>query len=45
MVEAGVKENHFIVKKESEIIIIRLLEGIFPKYAEIISKEGEKPLI
>ena len=43
-VEVGVKENHFIVKKESEIIIIRLLEGIFPKYAEIISKEGGKTI-
>jgi len=43
-VQVGVKENHFIVKKESEIIIIRLLEGIFPKYSEIISKEGGKTI-
>jgi len=27
--EIGVKDNHFIVKKESEIVIIRLLEGEF----------------
>lgn len=37
-VQIGFKNNNFIVKKESETIIIRLLEGEFPEYAEIIKK-------
>jgi DNA polymerase-3 subunit beta len=37
-VEIGCKANHFIVKKSSETIIIRLLEGDFPEYKEIIQK-------
>lgn len=39
-VQIGNKDNHFIVKKDTETIIIRLLEGEFPKYSEIIDKEG-----
>lgn len=39
-VQVGVKQNHFIVKKELETIIVRLLEGDFPAYTEIIQKEG-----
>lgn len=38
MVQLGVKESHFVVKKESETITIRLLEGDFPKYNDIIKK-------
>lgn len=37
-VQIGIKESNFIVQKESETIIIRLLEGEFPKYQDIISK-------
>ena len=37
-VQIGNKDNHFIVKKDTETIIIRLLEGEFPKYSEIIDK-------
>ena len=37
-VQLGCKANHFIVKKSSETIIIRLLEGEFPEYKEIIQK-------
>lgn len=37
-VQIGNKDNHFIVKKEMETIIIRLLEGEFPKYSEIVDK-------
>ena len=36
----GVRESHLIIKKDSETIIIRLLEGEFPKYAEIIKVKG-----
>jgi DNA polymerase-3 subunit beta len=32
------KDKNFILKKEGETIIIRLLEGEFPKYADIIVK-------
>jgi DNA polymerase-3 subunit beta len=34
------QHNNFIVKNKSETIIIRLLEGNFPEYGEIINKEG-----
>jgi DNA polymerase-3 subunit beta len=37
-VRIAFKENNFIVKKDNETIIIRLLEGEFPKYADIIVK-------
>ena len=39
-IKIGFKENHFITKKENETIIIRLLEGEFPQYIDII-KKGE----
>jgi DNA polymerase-3 subunit beta len=39
-VSIGKKENHFIVKKEKETIIVRLLEGAFPSYEQIIVKEN-----
>jgi DNA polymerase-3 subunit beta len=38
VVSAGIKDNNFVVKKENETIIIRLLEGEFPKYGDIILK-------
>jgi len=37
--QVGFKDNHFIVKKDTETIIIRLLEGEFPEYKAIIEKE------
>jgi len=37
-VKVGVKDNNFIVKKEKETLIIRLLEGEFPKYGDIVVK-------
>lgn len=40
-VKVGIKESHFIVKKESETIIIRLLEGEFPKYEDILKKGND----
>jgi DNA polymerase-3 subunit beta len=41
-VRVGFKDNNFIVKKDHETIVIRLLEGEFPKYADIIVKPTEK---
>jgi DNA polymerase-3 subunit beta len=37
-VQLGIKNNNFIVKKANEVIIVRLLEGEFPKYQDIIVK-------
>lgn len=37
-VQLGIKNNNFIVKKSNEIIIVRLLEGEFPQYQDIIVK-------
>ena len=37
-VQVGIKESNFIVKKEMETIIIRMLEGDFPKYEDILNK-------
>ncbi len=39
-VQVGIKDSNFIVKKESETIIIRMLEGEFPKYGDILNKDG-----
>jgi len=36
----GIRESHLIIKKNRENIIIRLLEGEFPKYADIIKIKG-----
>jgi DNA polymerase-3 subunit beta len=37
-IRAAFKDNNFIVKKDRETLIIRLLEGEFPKYSDIIVK-------
>ena len=37
-VKLGIKDNNFIVKKERETLIIRLLEGDFPQYGDIVVK-------
>jgi DNA polymerase-3 subunit beta len=45
-IRIGHKGANFIVKKESETIIVRLLEGDFPKYADIVVKsEKSHPLV
>lgn len=36
-VNLGVKDNHFIVKKENETIIINLLDGDFPEYHDLLN--------
>ncbi len=43
-IQFGLKHNHFIIKRDAETIIIRLLEGEFPEYQDIIKKH-EKQLI
>jgi DNA polymerase-3 subunit beta len=37
--QIGFKSNHLIIKKDKETIIIRLLEGDFPEYKDIIVKD------
>jgi len=39
-VQVGFKDNNFIIKKDAETIIIRLLEGDFPEYSDIIKKDN-----
>jgi DNA polymerase-3 subunit beta len=39
-VKIGIKDNNFIVQKDSETLIILLLEGDFPEYGDIIVKKG-----
>lgn len=38
--QVGIKNNNFVIKKDKEIIIIRLLEGDFPEYKDITSKKN-----
>ncbi len=44
-VKIGIKENNFILKKETETIIVRLVEGEFPEYKEIINKEDSVDIV
>ncbi|MBW1840303.1 MAG: DNA polymerase III subunit beta [Deltaproteobacteria bacterium] len=37
-VKVGIKGNNFIIKKDNETIIIRLLEGNFPEYRDILTQ-------
>jgi len=37
-VKIGIKDSNFIVKREKETLIIRLLEGEFPQYGDIVLK-------
>lgn len=43
-VKIGRKNNNLIIKKDRETIIIRLLEGEFPKYNDIIQKADSKKI-
>ena len=40
-VRLGVKDNNLIIKKKNETLIIRLLEGEFPEYNDIIKKNED----
>lgn len=41
ILKIGVKDNNFIVKKEHETLIVSLLDGIFPKFNELMSVEDK----
>ena len=44
-VQIGFKDNNFIIKQDRETIIIRLLEGDFPTYADILAKEDSHHIV
>jgi DNA polymerase-3 subunit beta len=44
-VKIGIKDNNFIVKKEKETLIIRLLEGDFPEYGDIVIKKDGHDIV
>ncbi len=44
MVKIGNKDDKLIIKKDRETIIVRLLEGDFPEYADVIEKKDENIL-
>ena len=44
-VQIGIKNNNFIIKKDNETIIIRLLEGNFPEYGDIIKRRSSHAII
>ena len=39
-VQIGFKENHFILQKATETMMVRLLEGVFPNYRDILADLG-----
>lgn len=40
-VQVGTKNDHFILKKDNEIILVKLLEGKFPKYESLLEIDEE----
>lgn len=44
-VEIGIKENHFIVKKENEYAIVNLMDGTFPPYEELLQTDPEYDIV
>jgi DNA polymerase-3 subunit beta len=43
--QVAFKEKYMVVKKDRETIVIRLLEGEFPKYREILKHKGQGHII
>ncbi len=44
-VQMGFMDNHLVVKKEKETLVIRLLEGEFPDYSEIVDQSGYTEIV
>ncbi len=44
-IKIGKSGDHFIIKKETETLIIRLLEGEFPKYHKIFEMTDESKIL
>ncbi|MBI9089689.1 MAG: DNA polymerase III subunit beta [Desulfobacterium sp.] len=43
-VKIGIKEDHFIVQKRNETMMIKLLEGDYPDYRRVINTEQMTPV-
>ena len=43
-VQVGIEESYFIVKAPAETLAIRLLEGQFPQYSEIVMRQEGYPI-
>ena len=43
-VNIGIKDNHFIVRKANETVMIKLLDGEYPDYRRVINTEGMTPV-
>ncbi len=37
-IQVGIKDNHLVIKKDRETVTVRLLEGDFPRYQDIVKK-------
>jgi DNA polymerase-3 subunit beta len=44
-VKIGLKDSNFVVEKEQEVLIIRLIEGEFPDYEMVIPKIAQSEMI
>lgn len=44
-VQAGVKDNYFILKKENKTVIVKLLNGDFPAYNELLTPDPEFDIV
>ncbi|MFP4194616.1 MAG: DNA polymerase III subunit beta [Desulfobacterales bacterium] len=44
-IQAGVKDNYFMVTKENETIIVKLLNGAFPSYSALLSPDPDYDII
>lgn len=43
-VQLAVENNHFIVQKENEVMMIKLLEGEYPDYRRVLTVDGFTPI-
>ena len=43
-IQIGVKDNHFIAKKENEMVMIKLLSGDYPDYRRVLNTESFTPI-
>ena len=43
-IEVGVKDNHFIARKENEMMMIKLLSGDYPDYRRVLNIESFTPI-
>ena len=44
-VKIGFNDNNFVVEKDDEVLIIRLIEGEFPKYEMVIPKTSQDEMV